>query len=389
MRLASAVHGRFEAFDLARELIRRGNDVTVFTNYPGWAVEPFGVPRARVRSFWAHGVATRAIGRIGGGAALRHFEPRLHTLFGRWAAAAMRRRRWDVVYAFSGVAEEMLRSQLIDTQVRMMVRASAHIRTQDRLLHEEELRTGIAQERPSGWMVAREQREYASADAIRVLSSFAYDTFIAEGVPADKVKLVVSGVETRAFRASQTHFQRRSARLFSGAPLPVLNVGTFAFRKGVWDTAAVVRALGTDRLEYRFVGPIAREAAALADELRTRATFLPKQPQSTLPNIYAWGDVFLLPTIEDGFPAVLAQAAAAGLPILTTPNGAGTDLVEHGKTGWIVPPRSPEALAEQLLWADSHRREVVDMMQDSQTLARVRDSADVAADFEKLCAVYA
>jgi glycosyltransferase involved in cell wall biosynthesis len=385
MRIGIVVHGRFEAFDLAREMIRRGHDVTVFTNYPRWAVDRFGLPGACVRSFWPHGVLVRALARVGG---LRRCESAVHMLFGRWAAAALAGHRWDVAYAFSGVAEEMLGAPRVDARVRMMVRASAHIQTQDRLLHEEELRTGIPQERPSRWMLHREQREYAAADAIRVLSSFSYDSFVAEGVPSDRVKLVVSGVETRAFGASTQDLEQRAARLLSGAPLRVLNVGTFAFRKGAWDTASVIRTLGTDRFEWRFVGPVAVAAEPLTRELQAYATFAPKQPQGALPRVYGWGDVFMLPTIEDGFPAVLAQAAAAGLPILTTPNGAGRDLVEDGENGWIVPARSPELLVEQLRWADAHRDALARMVRNTQFTPRVRDSADVAADFEALCAEY-
>ena len=388
MRIAIAVHGRFEAFDLARELIRRGNDVKVCTNYPRWAVARFGVPRECVRSLWPHGVLTRVLGRFGGPSSLRRFESHLHTLFGRWASAALREQEWDVIYAFSGIAEEILQSRQLSADLRLLARASAHIRTQDRLLHEEELRTGKLQDRPSTWMIGREQREYAAADAIRVLSSFAYDTFIAEGVPAEKVKLVLSGVQTQAFRSSPQQLERRCARLMTGAPLRVLNVGTFAFRKGVWDTAAVVRELSTERFEYRFVGPVASEAAGLAAELRAAVTFVPKQRQARLPGTYAWGDVFMLPTIEDGFPAVLAQAAAAGLPILTTPNGAGRDLVSDGENGWVLPIRSPGRFVERLRWADAHRPELAQMVRTSQERFRVRDSAEVASDFERLCAAY-
>jgi glycosyltransferase involved in cell wall biosynthesis len=362
MRIAIAVHGRFEAFDLARELVRRGHEVQLLTNYPRWAVEPFGVPGQCVRSFWPHGVMTRAVARLGRRAA-RRCEPNLHMLFGRWASTVIRRESWDVVYAFSGVAEESLRTPTRGSALRLVVRASAHIRAQDRLLRQEELRTGSEQDRPSPWMIAREEREYALADAIRVLS-------------------------TGAFRPSVENLAQRCQRVLSGAPLRVLNVGTFAFRKGVWDTAAVIRSLGTERFEYRFVGPVAAEAAGLAARLQDSATFAPKQPQANLPDTYAWGDLFMLPTIEDGFPAVLAQAAAAGLPILTTPNGAGFDLVRDGQNGWVLPIRSPHRFVEQLLWADSHRAELVSMIQATQVGLRVRDSADVAADFEQLCAPY-
>jgi glycosyltransferase involved in cell wall biosynthesis len=387
MRIAIAVHGRFEAFDLARELKRRGHQVGVFTNYPAWAAERFGVSAECVHSFWPHGVLTRAVARLGR-QALRACEPASHTLFGRWASAAVKHDAWDVVYAFSGIAEESLRARAPATRLHMLVRASAHIRTQDKLLHDEEVRTSTPQDRPSPWMIAREEREYVLADAIRVLSSFAYDTFVEQGVSAQKLRLVVSGVQTEAFRPSRTQLEQRCERLLSGAPLRVLNVGTFAFRKGIWDTAEVIRSLGTKRFEYRFVGPVTPEAAALAAQLRDSATFDRKRPQAELPAIYGWGDVFMLPTIEDGFPAVLAQAAAAGLPILTTPNGAGGDLVRDGQNGWILPIRSPQSFVDQLLWADQHRHELVNMVRSTRSSVRVRDSADVAADFERVCAQY-
>src|SRR5438105_15021928 len=110
MKLAIVVHGRWDAFDLTRELSSRGHDVTLLTNYPRWAVEQFGVSGDHVASFWPHGVLSRALARIGGQSASRRFEQPLHVLFGRWAASTLRHARWDAVYVFSGIAEESLRA---------------------------------------------------------------------------------------------------------------------------------------------------------------------------------------------------------------------------------------------------------------------------------------
>jgi len=218
MRIAIVVHGRWDAFDLARELSNRGHNVTLLTNYPRWAVERFGVRGDSVRSFWPHGVLSRAVFRLGGPTLVRRYESKLHSLFGRWAAAALRGTRWDLLYIFSGVAEESLRALGSTSCLRMLVRESTHIRTQDRLLHEEELRTQTPQDRPSPWMIAREEREYALADAIRVLSRFASQTFVAEGVPSRKVKLIASGIEVDAFRSSERQLDLRRRRLLSGHP---------------------------------------------------------------------------------------------------------------------------------------------------------------------------
>jgi glycosyltransferase involved in cell wall biosynthesis len=386
VRIAIVVHGRWDAFDLARELALRNHDVILLTNYPRWATARYGVQPERVRSFWPHGVLSRVVARWGGRSGRGHLEPQLHMLFGRWAAATLRQEPVDVVYAFSGVAEESFDLLAGAGSLRLLVRESAHIRSQDELLHEEELRTGAQQERPSAWMIAREEREYALADSIRVLSTFSHRTFLAQGVPSHKVKLLLSGVQLDAFRPSHQDLEERCRRLTSGERLRVLNVGTFAFRKGVWDTASVIQELGARHFEYRFVGSIAPEASKLAAQLHTRATFVAKQPQSKLPAAYAWGDVFMLPSIEDGYQAVLGQAAAAGLPLLTTPNGAGWDLVRDGLTGWVVPIRSPWRLADALRWADSHRRELAAMARAIAADFRPRDFAQVAEELEHVCA---
>jgi hypothetical protein len=174
MKIAVVVHGRFHAFDLARALLARGHELTLFTNYPRWAAERFDLPGDRVQGFWLHGVLVRLNDRLPSRPFAEARQAFLHRLFGRWAQARLARESWDVVYIWSGVAEESLRHLPRDcASVRLLVRGSAHIRTQRRLLREEEARTGAPQDCPTGWIVAREEREYALADAVVVLSTFA------------------------------------------------------------------------------------------------------------------------------------------------------------------------------------------------------------------------
>lgn len=386
MKIAIAAHGRFHAFDLGRELLRRGHDVTVFTNYPAWAVEPFGVPRDRVRSFWLHGILSRAAWRVHHRPVRRRLEPWLHAGFGRWLRGGLGHERWDVVHAWSGVAEETLADAGGVGGLRLLMRGSAHIRTQASLLAEEEQRTGAAQDRPSAWMIEREQREYQLANRIVVLSSFARDSFVAQGVAPDKLRLLPLGAALDAFRPSPATVEARRRRILSGAPLRVLYVGAIAFQKGLWDLVEVARGLAGDGFELRLVGPRLPEAAPILAGLESRGiTVMPKQPQAALPAVYAWGDVFVFPTIQDGYGMVLAQAAAAGLPIVTTTNSAGPDLVREGESGWVVPIRSPRLLAERLRWCEGHRPELARLAERVARTFQPRDWAAVAADFEAIC----
>src|SRR5439155_7854716 len=64
-------------------------------------------------------------------------------------------------------------------------------------------------------------------------------------------------------------------------------------------------------------------------------------------------DVFILPSLEDGFARTVTEALACGLPVITTPNTGASDLVQPGVNGEIVPIRDPQAIADAVVkWAD-------------------------------------
>ena len=172
LKVAIAVHGRFHGFDLARELLRRGHDVTLLTNYPLWAVADFGIPKNRVYSLWPHGVLSRVAWRVNEKGWCAYPEQWLHEWFGRWVASKISRESWDVVVCWSGIGEETFQALTSTQTLRICHRSSSHIRVQARLLEEEEARVGIPQVRPSRWVIAREEQEYALTDLIYVPSTF-------------------------------------------------------------------------------------------------------------------------------------------------------------------------------------------------------------------------
>lgn len=383
MKIAIVVQGRFHAFQLTRALVARGHDVTLMTNYPTRAVDRWGVPRSCVRSFWVHGVLQRAVEKM----RLPVGDARIHRLFGRWAARRLRGGSWDAVHIWSGIAEEAL-NELKTTSTRtLLMRGSAHIRTQSRLLEEEEERAGVRLDRPrqGSWITAREEREYELADDVVVLSSFALDSFLEEGVPADKVRLLLLGSDLDAFRPPPEVVEARCDRILSGAPLRVLYVGALSFRKGMLDITAMLRSPGGGRFRFRLVGAVTPEVATLVKDLGSQAEVVSRQPESRLPDSYAWGDVFVFPTIEDGFPVVLAQAQAAGLPIIATENCSAPDLVSDGASGWVLPIRNPDAFIDRLVWCDENRADLAAMVRSIYDRFVPRSWDDVAEDFDRLC----
>lgn len=60
-------------------------------------------------------------------------------------------------------------------------------------------------------------------------------------------------------------------------------------------------------------------------------------------------DVFVLPSVSEGFPVAMLEAMAAGLPVVTTDVRGLTEIVKDGENGLVVGPRNPDAIADRLL----------------------------------------
>lgn len=378
IKLALVVHGRFHAFDLARALVAQKVDVQLLTNYPARIAAQFGVPRERVTNCVSHGVVSRICHLLGADRA----EEVLHRWFSRWASRALDYSTITVIHSFSGVSEELFKS-VGPGSLRSLVRGSAHIRTQARLLEEEERRSGKQLDKPSGWMIDREMREYELADLIIVCSSFARKSFEDEGVSADKLYVLLLGTELERFYPKTELVTERCRRILNGEPLRVLTVGTFSYRKGAMDLVDIARRAG-DRFRFTFVGDTPSETRDLRRDSPTNLTFEPRRPQFDLPQVYGDADVFMFPTIEDGFAVVLSQAQASGLPLLATANCGAPDLVRENETGWILPIRHPEAFLNRLRWCDTHRAALARMVSDIHRQAVPRDWSRTALDLMKI-----
>ena len=283
------------------------------------------------------------------------------------------------------MAEESLRHRPRVAGRMFVMRGSAHIRLQDRLLKEEEARLGMGLERPSRWMIAREEREYQAADRVVVLSGFAQTSFLAEGFPPERLGRLPLAAPVERYQPSEAIVRARMDRLRAGHPIRVLFVGALSAQKGLYDLCEAIRVLPSDRFTWRLVGPRVPETAALLRRVPPSVDVLGKRPETELPRHYSWADAFVFPSLQDGFAVVLAQAAAAGLPIIASTNCGASELVREGETGWIVPIRSPGVVADRLRWYDTHRAEAMTMVNNCVASVSQRSWGDVGRDFVSLC----
>jgi len=71
-------------------------------------------------------------------------------------------------------------------------------------------------------------------------------------------------------------------------------------------------------------------------------------PRNEVLRAYGSSDALVLPSLFEPFGIVLLEAMAAGLPVVASRVGGIVDVVEDGKTGLLVPPRNPQALADAI-----------------------------------------
>jgi glycosyltransferase involved in cell wall biosynthesis len=92
-------------------------------------------------------------------------------------------------------------------------------------------------------------------------------------------------------------------------------------------------------------------------------------PHAALNTYYSSASVLVFPSLVEGFGLVLLEAMASGIPIITTCNTAGPDIIADGVEGFIIPIRDVESLKEKLEWCYRHPQELAEMGRSARQTA--------------------
>ena len=131
-------------------------------------------------------------------------------------------------------------------------------------------------------------------------------------------------------------------------------------RKGLADLFAAMKQLNRPDVELIVLG-----TPLFPLEFYRRAypgfVYEPVRPYPEVRRLMLACDVLILPSIVEGRAMVQMEALSCGLPIVVTPNAGAEDLVDQERTGFLVPIRAPEKLAETLGWIADHQEWVTDV----------------------------
>jgi glycosyltransferase involved in cell wall biosynthesis len=198
----------------------------------------------------------------------------------------------------------------------------------------------------------RRDAEIQKADLVLTNSLLVSDSLEEAGVPSHRLVTVPLGCPEPMKESSRDARKGPTRFMFAGGlslqkGIPYLLEAWKRIRPG---KRAELHLYGTPYLPERcfadagasvvFHGPVLREAVERA---------------------YGQADALVFPSLCDGFGAVVTEALAHGLPVITTPHAGSSMLIHHERNGLLVPPANVDALAEALSWCLSHPKELTAM----------------------------
>jgi glycosyltransferase involved in cell wall biosynthesis len=211
-------------------------------------------------------------------------------------------------------------------------------------------------------------RDLEHADHVLVNSDLVKATFLEHGWESARVDVIYLGVD-EAFLST---VPKRRAEPDEGGTLRLFFAGAFAPGKGVDVLVAALARLDDVPWRLEIAGTLAPESRkAHRRFLHDRRVFLlGPLPRARLAEAMAASEIFVFPSLAEGSARVVFEALACGLYVVTTPT-AGS-IVKDGVHGALVPPHSPEALADAVRLAAANRGAVSSIGRRNAMLIRQR-----------------
>ena len=125
--------------------------------------------------------------------------------------------------------------------------------------------------------------------------------------------------------------------------LKVLYVGGLSQRKGISYLFEAVKGL-EDKIELTVIGRGNIEGCKALKEALGHVNYIPSLPHDEVLKVMAANDVFVFPSLFEGFGLVITEAMSQGTPVITTDRTCGPDIMHNGKDGWIVEAGTSEPI---------------------------------------------
>jgi len=216
-------------------------------------------------------------------------------------------------------------------------------------------------------------------DKVIAVSAAVGDYAASQGrVPLERISVLYNGIDTTLFHRRDDVNRaavRKALGIPAAAPL-IVTVAVLRREKGIQHMIeAWPKILESVPNAYYLIvgaGPYEAPLKSLAATGNVTDRVLFAGARSDIPEILGSSDLFVLPTLDDVLPTVLAEAMASGLPIVASRVGGVPEMVEPGRNGLLVAPADKTGLAEACIRVLRAPGEALRLAQGGREIAEAR-----------------
>ncbi|MFT3919794.1 glycosyltransferase family 4 protein [Cloacibacterium sp.] len=186
----------------------------------------------------------------------------------------------------------------------------------------------------------RKDEELRLADQIFVASSFTKKTLEDFPQKLENIHVIPYGFSTpNESRVYETYKNRKIKLLF---------VGGLSQRKGIAYLFEAVKGL-ENYIELTIVGKGKIDECAILKKELSKHHYIPSLPHDEILKLMSHQDVFVFPSLFEGFGLVITEAMSQGTPVITTDRTCGKDIIQNNENGWIINAGEAVSLRKKII----------------------------------------
>lgn len=211
--------------------------------------------------------------------------------------------------------------------------------------------------------IKRAEKEIRLAQHIIAASRFTKNSFVEGGFPAEAISVCPYGVDIELFSPkTDKEFRKKKG------PVRFIYVGGVKQLKGIGYLLSAFSGISGDKATLTVVGNtnVGMEGFASCSE---NVRFIGEVLHEKIPTILKEADVFVYPSLGDGFSLAALEAAACSLPLILSENTGACELICSGREGFTIPIQSAEAIREKIDWFVEHPDRIEPMGRAAREMA--------------------
>lgn len=200
-------------------------------------------------------------------------------------------------------------------------------------------------------MEKRFSEEIELSQKFIVPSEIVKKSLIYSGVSDNDIRICPYGVDINEFQCAQKE---------KSEVVRFVYVGGVKELKGIYYLLEAFQDIPHRKATLSIVGDVDLEAKYL-QKYKNNVTFIGRVLHDEIPEVLSKYDVFIFPSLGDGYGLAAMEAAACGLPLIVTENSGIADIVKDGWNGFIIPAQDKEAIVRKARWFIDNSSEIKEM----------------------------